>query len=65
MDAGIDRYDDKYRRAHYFRYRQWLYRPFVEALVNKANLRAGCRVLDVGCGQGFFVRRLRIEADWC
>jgi SAM-dependent methyltransferase len=54
MDAGIDRYDDKYRRAHYFRYRQWLYRPFVKALINKANLRAGCRVLDVGCGQGFF-----------
>jgi hypothetical protein len=40
MDAGIDRYDDKYRRAHYFRYRQWLYRPFVNALINKANLRA-------------------------
>ena len=37
----------------YFRYRQWLYRPFVKALINKANLRAGCRVLDVGCGQGF------------
>jgi 2-polyprenyl-3-methyl-5-hydroxy-6-metoxy-1,4-benzoquinol methylase len=54
VGAGIASYDDKYRRSHYFRYRQWLYRPFIKALIKKANLRAGCDVLDVGCGQGFF-----------
>jgi 2-polyprenyl-3-methyl-5-hydroxy-6-metoxy-1,4-benzoquinol methylase len=47
-------YDEKYRQKHYFKYREWLYRPFVRALVKKANLKAGCRLLDVGCGQGFF-----------
>ena len=47
-------YDEKYQRGHYFSYREWLYRPFVRALVRKANLKRGFRVLDVGCGQGFF-----------
>src|SRR6266566_3041094 len=60
MDAKIkslaSAYDEKYRRGHYFRYREWLYRPFVKALVKKANLKTGFRVLDVGCGQGFFSR---------
>jgi SAM-dependent methyltransferase len=47
-------YDEKYRRDQYFKYREWLYRPLVKALVRKAKLKRGCSVLDVGCGQGFF-----------
>ncbi len=50
----VTTYDDKYRKSHYFRYREWLYRPFVRALVKKAALEKHSRVLDVGCGQGFF-----------
>ncbi len=47
-------YDEKYQTRNYFRYRTWLYRPFVKALVGKAGLRRGGRLLDAGCGQGFF-----------
>jgi SAM-dependent methyltransferase len=47
-------YDELYRRPNHFSYRNWLYRPFIKALTQKANLRAGCRILDVGCGQGLF-----------
>jgi SAM-dependent methyltransferase len=47
-------YNEKYRGACYFKYRNWLYRPFAEALIRKAKLRQGSSILDVGCGQGFF-----------
>jgi len=47
-------YDEKYRGGSYFKYRKWLYEPFARALIKKANLRQGSRILDVGCGQGFF-----------
>jgi SAM-dependent methyltransferase len=47
-------YNEKYRQSNYFRYRGWLYRPFVKALVGRVGLRPGERLLDAGCGQGFF-----------
>jgi 2-polyprenyl-3-methyl-5-hydroxy-6-metoxy-1,4-benzoquinol methylase len=47
-------YDEKYRQSNYFQYRVWLYRPFVRALAKRAKLRRGGRLLDAGCGQGFF-----------
>ncbi len=47
-------YNEKYRRDVYFRYKTWLYKPYIRAIVRKAKLRPGDRVLDAGCGQGFF-----------
>ena len=53
-DSAEQHYDDKYRRSGYFTYRTWLYRPYIRALATKARLKPGDRVLDAGCGQGFF-----------
>ena len=47
-------YDANYRTPNYFQDRRWLYRNFVRALVAKAKLGPGARLLDAGCGQGFF-----------
>ncbi len=50
----LDNYDDRYRQEDYWRYRPWLYRSLVRALLKTAQLREGASVLDAGCGQGFF-----------
>lgn len=47
-------YDHYYRHNNYFGYRNWLYRPFIKAIIGEAELKKGANVLDVGCGQGFF-----------
>ncbi len=47
-------YDEMYQRPNHFRYSSWLYRPFIKALTQRAKLPAGCKILDVGCGQGLF-----------
>jgi len=49
-------YDEKYRERHYFEYREWLYQPFIKALIKKANVSNGSLILDLGCGQGFFTK---------
>ena len=47
-------YDRNYVQANYFKYRTWMYRPFIKALVKRAKLKKNHRLLDAGCGQGFF-----------
>ena len=43
-----------YQRPNFFGHRSWLYRPYIKALARKAGLKDKDRVLDLGCGQGFF-----------
>lgn len=47
-------YDRKYLDPNFFGNRRWLYLPFAKALLQKAELGPGTRLLDAGCGQGFF-----------
>jgi len=53
-DTVAQTYDNKYRRANYFEYRDWWYYSYLKAVVTRAGLRRGASVLDAGCGQGFF-----------
>jgi SAM-dependent methyltransferase len=54
MNQTAKTYNDKYNTPNFFRDRLWLHRPFVKALIRKAGLGVGSRLLDAGCGQGFF-----------
>jgi len=58
MSNLAEAYDANYRRDNYFEYENWMYRPFIRALIKKAGLKRGDRVLDAGCGQGFFSKLL-------
>ncbi len=49
-----EHYDDLYLTKNAYRQREWLYRPFIDAIVTKAKLRPKSSLMDVGCGQGFF-----------
>lgn len=49
-----DFYDETYKQSNYFRYRRWLYEPYISCLISICGLKKGASVLDVGCGQGFF-----------
>ena len=50
----VDSYNDNYLRSNYFRYKEWMYRPYIKALAKKTGLKEGSGILDAGCGQGFF-----------
>lgn len=49
-------YDGHYATPNFFRYRRWLYAPLIRSVARRAGLAPGARVLDLGCGQGFFTR---------
>jgi SAM-dependent methyltransferase len=53
MDAA-NIYDELYQTKNFFRFRTWLYAPFIGALFKKAEVSSGAQVLDVGSGQGQF-----------
>jgi SAM-dependent methyltransferase len=47
-------YDKNYQHSNFFGYRPWMYRAYIRALAKKAGLARESRILDLGCGQGFF-----------
>lgn len=54
-------YDRMYRTKNYFGHSRWVFRPFIRALIAVSGLAPGSRVLDAGCGQGFFSDLLAAE----
>lgn len=54
LEELADGYDRSYVEKNHFRYRTWVYRPFIKAVIKRARLAEGSRLLDAGCGQGFF-----------
>jgi SAM-dependent methyltransferase len=60
-------YDSVYRKADFFGHENRLYRALVRAIVDRAHLPRGARVLDAGCGQGYLSRFL-VDSGmnvWC
>ena len=54
LGCAADDYSEKYLRDNYFGYRIWMYRPYIRAIARRARIPKRGRVLDAGCGQGFF-----------
>lgn len=52
-------YDAFYEKEAGFRYHEWLYRPYLKAVLAAAGVRTGSTVLDAGCGQGFFANLIK------
>lgn len=59
-DDRVKHYNSIYRGANYFCYREWVYSPYVAALIGVSGLHEGDSILDVGCGQGFFSNQLAL-----
>ena len=56
MDSQPERtaYDKLYEDVHYFNYKEWMFAPYVGALMRKFGVDKNALVLDLGCGTGFF-----------
>jgi SAM-dependent methyltransferase len=53
-DDKAKNYNLKYLDLNYFQYSERIYSPYVLSLIKSCGLEQGSRVLDIGCGQGFF-----------
>jgi ubiquinone/menaquinone biosynthesis C-methylase UbiE len=56
------RYWDGERRFGYggYKYIPGRWKPVAQALINEYDLKAGSKVLDVGCGKGFLLHEMRL-----
>jgi SAM-dependent methyltransferase len=54
MKSEKDCYDIRYQKQDAFSYNEILYTYYIKSLIRFIGLKNGSRVLDVGCGQGFF-----------
>jgi SAM-dependent methyltransferase len=57
-------YDRLYAAKEHYKYRRWLYVPFVRALLRKAVVRRQW-MLDLGCGQGQFSGMIEDAGNVC
>jgi SAM-dependent methyltransferase len=51
-------YNELYAQGEAFKYALWLYKPYIRAVVKKANVAGTRTCIDIGCGQGFFTHLL-------
>lgn len=59
MAGEKESYDIKYQVNNYFRYKEWIYKYYIQGLVTQSELKSGDTILDAACGQGFFSYLLR------
>jgi SAM-dependent methyltransferase len=61
MDGQLERtfYNKIYKRdVHSFKYKKWMFAPYVAALIKKFGVDKNALVLDIGCGTGLFANIL-------